>query len=222
MAELLFECLGAKAEPYAAVPTIMLRLRLTETTGEPIHTVALHCQLRIEPQRRRYSAAEPSRLLDLFGEPARWGETLKPLLFANLSTTVPGFSGVTEIDLAVPCTYDFDVAATKYFHALDGGEIPLLLLFSGTVFAHGENGLSVTPVSWGADAQFRLPVRVWRDVMDIYFPNSAWIRLERETLDALHRFRSEQAVTSWDATIAALLDAAGASPPVPIREEVGA
>ena len=79
----------------------------------------------------------------------------------------------TEIDLAVPCTYDIEVAGTKYLHALaDDGDVPLVLLFSGTTFSARRDGLQRRAGAWHEEASYRLPVRVWRDVMDLYFPNS--------------------------------------------------
>ncbi len=209
MSQLTFEVLGARAEPYAAVPTLAFSLRLAEASGQAIHTIALRCQIQIEPRRRPYSAAEEARLLDLFGEPKRWGDTLKTLLWTQAPLMVPGFTGATEVTLPVACTYDFEVAAAKYFQALDEGEIPLLFLFSGTVFARNGNGIAVEPVPWEKEASFRLPVRVWRGVMDLYFPGSAWIRLRRESFDALHRFKALRALPTWDDTIEALLLAAG-------------
>jgi hypothetical protein len=209
MSELAFDCLGARAERYAAAPTLVLRLRLAETSGQRVHAIALRCQLRIEPQRRRYSDEEAERLLDLFGEPHRWGDTLKPLQFATVSQMVPGFSGSLELDLPVPCTYDLEVAATRYFHALRDGEIPLLLLFSGTVFLQRPGGFAVEQVPWHKEASYRLPVAVWREMMDRYFPNSGWLRVRRETLDALQRFKSRQALPTWDLALEALLKRAG-------------
>ena len=134
MSSLGFEVLGARAEPHAAVPTLSLRLRLTEADAQPVHAVALRCQVMIEPQRRRYEPAEQARLVELFGETPRWGDTLRPFLWTHVGTTVTGFTGTTEIDLPIICTYDFEVAAAKYLHGLDDGEIPILLLFSGTIF----------------------------------------------------------------------------------------
>jgi Family of unknown function (DUF6084) len=213
MVDLDFECLGGRAEPYAAVPTLALRIGLTEASGQPIHTVALRCQIRIQPARRRYSPQEAERLLDLFGETSRWGDTLKPLQFATVSHQVPGFTARTEFDLLVPCTYDFEVASAKYFHALDDGEIPLLMLFSGTVFARVPGGFAVEPVPWDKEVDYRLPVRVWRELMDRYFPNSAWLRLRRDTLDALQLFKSRQALATWDEAIEALLKQSGEAAP---------
>lgn len=143
MSKLSFTVLGARAEPYAAGPTLVFRLQITETSGERIHAIALRCQIQIEPRRRRYSPTEEERLLELFGEPQRWGDTLRTVLWTHASLMVPGFRESAEVDLPVTCTYDFEVAGAKYFHALDDGEIPLLLLFSGTVFAKGQTGFSV-------------------------------------------------------------------------------
>jgi hypothetical protein len=209
MSNLSFEVLGAHAEPYAAVPTIMFRLRLTERGAAPTHAVALRCQIRIEPQLRRYNHDEEVRLVEVFGEPAQWGDSLKPFLWTHVATTITGFDGSTEIDLPVTCTYDLEVAATKYFHSVDDGEIPLVLLFSGTTFTRGDSGLSVAPVAWHEEASFRLPVAVWREMMDLYFPNSGWLMLSRDTLDALTRFKAARALPTWDHVVEQLLKEAG-------------
>jgi Family of unknown function (DUF6084) len=206
---LSFAVVNARAEPYAAVPTLMLRLRVVEADGRPVHAVALRTQLMIEPQRRRYGRAEEERLLEMFGETPRWGDTLRPFLWTQVGTTVPGFTGVTEIDLPIPCTYDFEVAAAKYLHALDDGELPVLLLFSGTVFSKGATGFSAEPVAWHEEASYRMPVQVWRDVMDLYFPGSGWLRVRRETLDALQRFKAARALPNWDDAVEQLLKEAG-------------
>jgi len=209
MPQLTFQVLGARAEPHAAVPTLCFALRVGEAAGQPIHTIALRCQVQIEPRRRPYTAAEESRLLELFGEPKRWGDTLKTLLWTQASLMIPGFTGSTEVALPITCTYDFEVTAAKFFQALDEGEIPLLFLFSGTIFAKHGSGVTVEPVPWEKEASFRLPVRVWREVMDRYFPGSAWIRLRRESFDALHRFKGRRALPTWDDAVEALLEAAG-------------
>jgi hypothetical protein len=209
MSDLSFAVVEARAEPYAAVPTLAFRLRIEESTGERIHALALRCQIQIEPRRRPYTQAEAEGLLELFGAPHRWGETLRTVLWLHASLVVPGFEGSTEIDLPVACTYDFEVTAAKYFQALDDGEIPLLLLFSGTVFVRGATGFSVEPVPWEKEAAYRLPVRVWRELMDRYFPGSSWLRLSRESVEAVGRFKARRGLTSWDETIAVLLREAG-------------
>jgi Family of unknown function (DUF6084) len=208
VSELSFDCVDVRADRYAAAPTLRIRLRIAETGGVDVHAMVLRCQIRIEPNRRRYSNAEAERLLDLFGERSRWGETLKPMRFADLSVMVPGFKGGTEVDLAVPCTYDFEVASAKYLHGVEEGAVPLLLLFSGTVFTKGAGGVAVERVPWDKEAACALPVAVWREAMDLYFPGTAWIRLRRETLDALQRFKSHRALPTWDDAIGALIEGA--------------
>lgn len=205
MAGLKFQILGARAEPYAAVPTLVFKLRIEETGGQRIHAIALRCQIQIEPNRRSHSPAEQAKLLEMFGVPGRWGETVKPLLWTHVSVMVPSFQGAVTVDVPLTCTYDFEVTAAKYFEGLDDGEIPLLFLFSGTVFTPGGTGFMVERVPWEKEAAFRLPVRVWREVMDLYFPNSAWIRLTRESVAALQRFKAERALPTWDDAVAALL-----------------
>ena len=213
MAELTFGCTGAAAERYAATPTLSFDLTVTESTGVRVHAIALRCQIRIEPHRRRYTAAEAARLHDLFGDPSRWADTVKPIQLATVATMVPAFSALTEIKLPVPCTYDLEVASARYLQGLDDGTIPLLLLFSGTVFtAHGDS-MRVELIPWSCEATYRMPVTVWQDVVNEHFPGSAWLRCSRETLDALSLFKSEHALPTWDATLAALLAAAGPHPP---------
>ncbi|MGZ4612122.1 MAG: DUF6084 family protein [Kineosporiaceae bacterium] len=218
MSRLDFSVLDVVPERYAAAPHLLFRVRATEASGEVVHAVALRCQLRIEPQRRRYSAAEKEVLAELFGAPERWASTLKPFLWAHTTAVVRGFSGSVEFDLPLPCTYDFEVTAAKYLHALSDGEIPLVLLFSGTLFARGATGFTVEQLPWDLEASHRMPVRVWRDLMDTYFPNGGWIRLDRETLDALIRFKSARALPTWERALGALLASSGAlDMPEPVR-----
>jgi len=209
MADLIFGCTGATAERYAATPTLTFSLTITERSGVKVHAIALRCQIRIEPHRRRYTAAEAQRLHDLFGDPSRWAETVKPIQLATVTTMVPTFTAVTETDLQVPCTYDLEVTSARYLQGLDDGTIPLLLLFSGTVFVAQGDGFSVELVPWSAEASYRMPVSVWRDLADIHFPNSAWLRCSRQTLDELSAFKARRALPTWDATLQALLAEAG-------------
>jgi hypothetical protein len=205
MTDLAITVVDSRPDPYAAVPTILLRLRVEAVEAEPVHAMVLKVQIRIEPQRRRYSDEETVRLVELFGEAPRWGQTLKPFLWTHVSTTVAEFAGSVEVDLPVPCTYDFEVAAAKYLHSIGDGEIPIVLLFNGTMFSYRDGGLVVQPIAWHVEAEHRLPVAVWRATMDGFFPNSGWIRIRRETIDALTRYKSDRALTSWDDTFERLL-----------------
>ena len=209
MAELAFDCIGARVDRYAVVPSLSLILRISETSGQRMEAIALRCQIRIEPARRRYSGVEAERLNDLFGDTERWADTLKPLQFSTVATMVPGFSGACEADLPVPFTYDLEVGSARYFDSLEAGEIPLLLLFSGTVFTLTDGRMQVQQVPWSKEAAYRLPVSVWREAIDAHFPNSAWIKMSRQTLEDLQRFKSAHALPTWDRTLEALLARAG-------------
>jgi hypothetical protein len=206
MAELVFDCVDVRSDRWAAGPTLVFRLRVAETTGERVHAIALRCQIRIEPQKRRYTPAESERLNDLFGDSSRWADTLKPLQFANTSVMVPSFTGSAEVDLPVPCTYDLEIASTSYFHALEDGEIPLVLLFSGTLFTKGDNGFSVSQVPWHKEATYRMPVAEWRSMMETFFPGGGWLRVSRSTLEALGQYKNARAIPTWELAISGLLD----------------
>jgi hypothetical protein len=170
-----------------------------------VGAIALRCQIQIQPAQRRYSAVEGTRLNDLFGEPSRWAETLNPLHLTTLTVMVPSFSGSVEVDVPVPCSYDLEVAGSRYFASLDDGYVPLLLLFSGTVFHQGPTGLLIEQVPWHKECAYRLPVAIWREIMEMYFPDTGWLRLRRDTLDALAVFKSRRALATWNDTVEALL-----------------
>jgi hypothetical protein len=213
MTSLSFEVLDAAAERHAAVPTIMLHVKAEEADGRRVHALALRCQIRIEPQRRRYNDEEEERLYELFGDTPQWGNSLRPFLWTHVATTVGGFDGAIEFELPVECTYDFEVAAAKYLHGLGEGDVPLNLLFSGTVFTRGETGFAAEPVSWSSEASYRMPVAVWRQTMDLYFPGGGYVRVGRDTLDDLQRFKARRGLPTWDQAFAQLLKEAGEERP---------
>jgi Family of unknown function (DUF6084) len=216
MAELVFDCIGTRPDKFAVIPQMLVTLRISETSGQRVEAIALRCQIRIEPARRRYTEDEAERLNDLFGDVQRWADTLKPVQFTNISIMVPGFTGSTEIDMPVPLTYDMEIGATRYFAGLDEGEAPLLLLFSGSVFSLADGRMSVTQVPWSKEASYRLPISVWREAIDAHFPNSSWIRLSSTAMDELLRYKMRKALPTWESVVLALLDeAAEPSEPSP-------
>jgi hypothetical protein len=208
MPELDFGVLDAEALPFAASPTMLFRLRIHNAApGEQIHSIMLRAQIRIEATRRHYDPQAEARLLELFGEPHRWGETLRSLLWTHASVIVPRFEDSVVAELPVACTYDFEVAASKYFHALEDGEVPLLFLFSGTIFYTREGGpLQIAQIPWEKEALFRLPVRTWKEMMEHFFPNSAWLRLRKDVFDRLYAYKAQRALPSWEAALDELLE----------------
>jgi hypothetical protein len=203
MSDLGFVVEGAEAVRFAAAPLLALKLKITnDLPDELIHTVALKVQIQLEVTRRQYHAKEQARLLDLFGTTDRWGQTLRTMLWTHVSLVVPQFRGSTLTDLHVPCTFDFNVAATKYFHGLTSGDIPLCFQFSGTVFYQGREGaLQVSPISWDKEAKYRLPVKVWKDLMEEYYPNSAWLALRKDTFERLYEFKVREGIPTWEQAV---------------------
>jgi Family of unknown function (DUF6084) len=205
--DLQFQVEASEAVMYSATPLLALKLKISNQPPEQtIHSLSLRCQVQIEPGRRRYVSGEQEQLKDLFGEPERWGRTVRPFLWMNTSLAVPGFSETTLVDLQLPCTFDFNVAATKYFHALQSGEVPLCLLFSGTVFySAGDGALQATQIPWDREAQHRLPVATWRKMMDMHYPNTAWLCLEREAFERLYRYKMRHGLPTWEQALERLI-----------------
>ena len=191
---------GAEAVPFTVAPMLGFKLRIANADpAEEIHTVVLRCQVQIESTRRRYALEDKERLRDLFGEPERWSQTLRNLLWTNTSTVVPSFTGRTTAELQVPCTFDFAVATTKYFSGLTDGEIPVCVMFSGTVFyADQRRALQAAPIPWDKEAKFRLPVQIWRDMMETFYPNSSWLQVRKDVFQELHRFKMERGLPTWE------------------------
>jgi hypothetical protein len=207
MPELSFRVESAAVTPFAMAPLLSFGLRVINgSPDETIHNVVLRCQIRIEVTRRHYRRTEEEGLKDLFGEPSRWGQTLRAMLWTHASTVVPPFSTEILTELPVTCTYDFNLAATKYFHALEEGEIPLEFLFSGSVFyQRAEGPLQVAPISWSEEAKYRLPVATWQRLMDSYYPNQAWVQLRRDVFDRLYQYKVSQGIPTWEEAVERML-----------------
>ncbi len=209
MPDLNFSIEGAEPVTFAVSPLLNLKVRIVNSEpSEAIQNILLRCQIQIETVRRQYNPDEKAKLFELYGEPERWGQTLKTMLWTHTNVTVPKFSGETTIDLPVPCTFDFNIAATKYFDGLEDGEIPLCLLFSGTLFYYdSENALQIDQISWEKEASYRLPLSVWKKMMSHYYPNSAWLNLRKDVFDKLQHYKVRRAFSSWEQAFESLLPA---------------
>lgn len=209
MLELAFACAGVDCDRFAVAPTLVFDVRITEHTGVPVHAMALQCQIRIEPHRRVYDDDEARRLVDVFGERSQWADSMHPFQFATVTHLVPGFRDHTQVAISVPCTYDMEVTCGKYFASLDGGDVPFVLLFSGSVFLSGGHGFTVERVPWHHECSHLMPVSVWRDMMALHFGDSGWLRLRRESIDAIRAYAAREAIPTWDQAVERLLKEAG-------------
>ena len=223
MPDLSFQVEGVEVVSHAIAPLLAFKLRLTDVDPElAIHTVALRCQIQLEVTRRKYTPADQDRLRDLFGDRGRWGDTLRSFLWTHANLVVPSFTGTTLIDLPVPCSFDFNVAATKYFDGLLDGEVPVCLQFSGTVFYAGDGVvLQVAPISWNKEARFRLPIKIWREMMESYYPNSAWLCLHKDAFDQLYQYKVKHGIPTWEEVMESILPAEEPRPEeLPAKEKV--
>jgi hypothetical protein len=205
--ELSFTVAGAEPMRFAVAPQLMIKLRIESApAAQPIQAILLRCQVQIDAAGRDYSEAEQERLQAQFGGPARFRQSLRSLLWTQASVTVPAFTGSVEAELHLPCSYDFNQAATNLFHALRDGEVPLTLLFSGTLFFSDERGaLQVAPLPWTQEATYRLPARVWQETMAHYHPNSVFLSLRSDIFERLRRYQSRAGLPTLEQTVERLL-----------------
>jgi hypothetical protein len=201
-----FAVLGVSALRHAALPTLAFHVHVSEPSGRQVYTIALSVQVMIEPARRAYDQEARQKLVELFGPPERWSMTTRSLLWTQLEALVPAFTGSTTLRLPVVCSYDHELAAAKYFHSLGDGEVPLAFNFNGTVYYRDDHGrLQMSLVPWSCSAEFRMPVPVWRELIDHYYPRTAWLALHSDTLDALTQEKARRGLPTFDATVRELL-----------------
>lgn len=222
MPELKFEIISAEVRPYAALPTIVFKLQITnEKEGEEVYAAALKCQVMIEAIKRPYDSETKKKLYELFGEPSRWNETLKSLLWIIVTIPVPRFTGSTFVEVAIPCSEDQGLAAGKYFYAVGDGNVPLVFLFSGTLFYKGaEEQLQVTQVPWDKEAAYKMPANLWQDMMEEYFPNSRWLRVQKDIYDKLVAYKANSSFATLENCLEAVLSEALKEKQIPENENV--
>lgn len=203
-----FEITHAGHLAFAAAPTMVFQARATDTGAHEIQSLALSVQVMIEPASRGYDPDTRSRLTELFGPPARWAASTQGLYWGQVAIVVPSFRESTGFAIELPCTYDLEVAAAKYFHALDYGGVPLAFHFSGQVFYRGKDGrLQVTLVPWSRTSHFLMPVAAWKAMITEHYPGVGWVKLSEETLRALNERRASRGLPTFDACVRELLDA---------------
>ncbi len=208
MPELNFSVTRVEAAARGVIPLLHFHLEVTNfPQAERIQAVLLQAQIQIRSAHRPYADEEKEKLVDLFGTPDRWGQTLRNRLWTHANTTIRPFTQKTEAVLAIQCTYDLNVSATKYFYALKEGEIPLLFLFSGTVFyAEPDGRLQVQQISWDKECPYAMPVQIWHELMEHHYPNSAWVSMHRHVFERLYAYKRRQGLSTWEQTIEQLLE----------------
>ena len=206
MPEVRFRTLAVEPVSFAASPLIALQIAVrTAAPGQRVDSILLRCAVRIEAGRRRHDARERQRLDELFGGESVWARSPKSLLWTNATVVVPGFEDSTTFTLELPCSYDLASAASKYLHGIEGGDVPITVQFSGTLFYPTPEGLQIAQIPWDREAPFDLPVAHFSRVIDAHFPNAAILSLRRDVFERLNRYRREQGLLAWEPAIERLL-----------------
>jgi hypothetical protein len=200
-----FAVLGAEPVEHSATPGVRFHLHVTEPDGCEVYTIALVTQIQIEPPRRTYDDASRERLVELFGPPERGGAPSGAFQWGKVECLVPSFTGSAEFALELPCTYDLEVTSAKYMHALDGGEVPLIFHFNGTILYAGENDrLQIALVPWSCSVPWRMPVAVWKRTVAAHYPGGGWIRVQEDTLEELQHRKAQSGAYSFDEVVRGL------------------
>ncbi len=206
-----FEVTGVDHVDRAVAPTLAFRISVTDPSNLPIFAMALSVMFTIEPGKRRYEAPERDRLIELFGEPERWSSTTGSFRWGQVDALTPAFTGAGDFVVKLPCTYDHDVAASKYFEGLDGGEAPLRLHFNGTViYEAGDGRMQIVTIPWDCSSRFRMPVSAWKRMIEAHYPFRRWIALDPFVVERLAKRRAELGLPTFDAVVEGLLGEAGA------------
>jgi hypothetical protein len=204
--QLSFRIADAAAERYSVAPVLNFGMSVERSGGGPVRSILLDTQIQIAARRRPYGETEQAALVELFGTPDRWGTTLRTLLWTRTTLVVPPFTDSAEVTLPVACSYDLEANAANYLSGLQDGEVPLEFLFSGSVFYAGPGGMLQTArISWEQEAEYRLPVSVWREAMDRHFPGAAWLRLGRPAFDRLRAYKAEHGLRTLEDAVERLL-----------------
>lgn len=198
--ELRFQAVDVAIADRSATPAIALRIELSNAVPqETIHSILLRSQVQIEAPRRRYSPREQAELKELFGDPAEWGRTLKPVVWANATNVVGSFDRSVVVDVMLPCTMDLYAAVGAYFGALEDGTVPLTSLFSGTIFYQpAGHALQAAPISWNAEARFAFPVALWKECVERHYANTVWLPIRRDIYELLRKRKADLGLATFD------------------------
>ena len=190
---------------HAASPELALEVAIDDAAARDVRSVLLSAQVWIEAKERAYSSEEKARLVELFGDSNRFDRTVRRVMWTKTSIVVPAFRSHTSIDLPLPCPWDFEASISKYMFAISEGSIPITLQFSGSIFLADAGSLQIVPIPWTSEAKLALPIAIYRETIDHYYPNRASLALRRDVFERLHRYKMTTESPTFDAALEKLL-----------------
>ena len=212
MPHLTFQVLSVRTDPLSVAPTLIFTLKTENSDeNEEVVSIILRCQINIEAQLRLYDpdGEEAERLFEIFDRPNKFGTTLRSLVWAQTTVLVPRFIGSGSFEVPIVFTYDYEVTSAKYFSAIKSGEIPIAFLFSGTILYKeptDDGRIQISRIPSDTESAYRLPLATWKLAVEDYFPNSAWLRLQRDTVEKLYAYKVRKGVPTLDQALQRLID----------------
>ena len=208
MPDLSFQVEGVEVVANAATPLLAFKLRLSDANPEQtIHTVALRCQIQLEVTRRKYTAEDQERLArsvwrtqPLGPDPAKSFVDARQSGRAFVHREQPWSifpCRVRSISMWLPPNISTGWRTGKCRFACSSAAP-----FSMPV---REGSLQVAPISWDKEARFKLPVKIWRDMMESYYPNSAWLCLHKDAFDRLYQYKVTHGIPTWEEVLESII-----------------
>lgn len=213
MPDLAFAVTGVRAVADGWIPLLEFTLEIqSRPECEDVRALLLQIEVHIQPSEgtsRRMLSACPGESSAARGSGVAAGAARR-YRWTHVHTTVPAFAGTIAVPLLVPCSYDLNLAATRWFAACASDTVELAFEVGGTIIHMGDGaGLQVQPIPCGRDAIFAIPGATWMAMMEQHYPNSAWLYCRRDVIERLHAFKSDGDFDTWEEALEELLAAAG-------------
>ena len=161
------------------------RLRIEGVGAAPVRSILLDVQIQIAARRRSYDGVEAPSGCSSCSEPRSAGATtLRTLPWTRTTLVVPPSQAPPRSSLELVCTYDLEVTAARYLHALrDEGECRSSSCSAARCSTPAASGqLQTARIAWDREAEYGLPVAVWREAMDRHFPTAPGCASSQEQL----------------------------------------
>ena len=213
MLDLNFTVETAEAEPHAAAPLLIFKLRIAQTVTAQEPTTIPAIALSARSALSRLAAATPPtkrKSCSTCSARARDGGKLSAVRFGPMPALsyrhLPAKrSSTCRSRVRSISTSRRPSISTRWQTVKCPSACSSAARFSTPI----ETAiLQVSQIPWEKEASFRLPVQVWKNMMELYYPKSAWLCLERDTFDRLYRYKSSRGLPTWEQAIDMLIDSA--------------
>ena len=81
------------------------------------------------------------------------------------------------------------------------------LVLAADLYEPAGGALQIEQIPWDREAKYRLPVRIWKEMIDIYYPNVAWLCLRRDVFEKLSQYKMDRGIPTWEETLESIIPA---------------